>query len=304
MVSIADRTTRRRRAAGALWRVAAALAFLSAGPLSSAQAAPPQQDANPPIVKVRGEAPEARLQAAQPATTKQWAGYTDLATLLLPDLQTLPPTKLDIRMVAGNRRMLRLANTVWNSGAGPLELQGRFNNETGRTAVDQVLYAANGEVTNEPVGEFIFHIGHDHFHIEDFASYNLWALTEGGTPAWVAASSSKLSYCVIDTDSIDPENPAYPDRRQYLGCGRTLQGMSPGWGDEYDLFLEGQSLDITGLADGLYALTSTTNPDRRLRELDYTNNTATIYLALVGRTVVVVAAPEAAREPCLVAGWC
>jgi hypothetical protein len=54
----------------------------------------------------------------------------------------------------------------------------------------------------------------------------------------------------------------------------------------------------------LYALTSTTNPDHRLHEADYTNNTATIYLAIVGRTVAVIDGPEASPETCLVAGWC
>jgi len=300
----ARQLTKRREAVRWWWRVLLAAACLGAWPAGALWAAPAAQGANPPLEKVHGEAPTAQPGGNQPLTTKAHAEYVDAAALLLPDLQTLPPHKFDIRLVAGNRRMLRLANTVWNSGVGPLELEGSFNRETGRTAVDQRVYTAGGEVTLTPVGEFIFHIGHDHFHIENFARYDLWALTEGGTHAWVAATSAKLSYCLIDTDSIDPTNPAYEDRRRYLGCGRTLQGLSPGWGDEYDSFLDGQSLDITSLPDGLFALTSSANPDGRLHELDYTNNTATVYLLIVGNSVEEVAPPEAAREPCRVAGWC
>lgn len=286
------------------WRTLLAAACLLAGPAGMAWAAPAYQAPDPPIEKMRGEAPSTQPDDDKAAATKARAVYIDPLALLLPDLQTLPPHKFDIRLAAGNRRMLRLANTVWNSGTGPLELQGSFNRETGRTAVDQRIYAASGAMTLTPVGEFIFHVGHDHFHIESFARYDLWALTEGGTPAWVAATSAKLSYCLIDTDSIDPTNPSYQDRRRYIGCGRTLQGLSPGWGDEYDSFLDGQSLDITGLPDGLYALTSSANPEGRLHEVDYTNNTATVYLVIVGDTVEEVAPPEATREPCRVAGWC
>jgi hypothetical protein len=282
-----------------LWRSLLALLLVAAS------AAPAWAESGPPpIEKARGGLPSTPGEFGDAGAAKAQGTYTAPGALLLPDLQTLPPSDFDIRLLGGNRRVLRLANTVWNSGTGPLELLGRFNSETGQTAVDQRLFAVNGTETLEPVGEFVFHLGHDHFHIEGFARYDLWHLTEGGTPAWIAATSAKLSYCVIDTDAIDPDNPAFENRRRYLGCGRTRQGMSPGWGDEYNRYLEGQSLDITGLPDGLYALVSTANPDRRLIEADYTNNSTTVYLRIVGNTVTPAPAPETAREPCRVAGWC
>src|SRR5688500_9276147 len=41
---------------------------------------------------------------------------------LLPDLRTVPPDDLTVEFGRGGRRLLRLANMVWNSGEGALEL--------------------------------------------------------------------------------------------------------------------------------------------------------------------------------------
>src|SRR5688572_5467436 len=40
---------------------------------------------------------------------------------LLPDLRTAPPADLTVEFASRGRRLLRLANMVWNSGQGPLE---------------------------------------------------------------------------------------------------------------------------------------------------------------------------------------
>jgi hypothetical protein len=89
----------------------------------------------------------------------------------------------------------------------------------------------------------------------------------------------------------NPDNANFENRRRYYGCGRQLQGLSPGWGDKYAAYIEGQSMDITDVPDGVYALVSTANPDARLIEADYGNNTATIYIEIAGRTVTVAERP-------------
>jgi len=228
---------------------------------------------------------------------------TDAAALLLPDLQTLPPSDFEIRL-SGSRRILRLANTVWNSGQGALELMGELNPVTRRTKVRQRVYAADGARYDRFVGEFVWHPGHDHWHFEDFAVYQLWSLTPAGELDRIVASSAKLSYCLIDTDVVAPEHPGYAARRRYRGCGRTLQGLSVGWGDKYDSFLDGQSLDLSGLTDGLYGLVSTTNPNASLVEADYTNNVAIVYLKIVGDGVHVKPSPELDEKRCRADGWC
>ena len=53
-----------------------------------------------------------------------------------------------------------------------------------------------------------------------------------------------------------------------------------GWGDDYDPHLEGQQIDVTGLPAGVYVLRHPSNPERRLRESSYANNSASLRLRL------------------------
>ena len=52
------------------------------------------------------------------------------------------------------------------------------------------------------------------------------------------------------------------------------EGISVGWGDDYDAHLEGQEIDISDLPAGRYVLVHTVNPDHSLAELTYRNNTS------------------------------
>jgi hypothetical protein len=242
--------------------------------------------------------PTAQAWAApvEPPGAAPSGGSTGRDQLVLPDLQTLAPIDVRIQRLAGGQRLLRLGNTVWNSGAGPLALSGTFNPGTQRTLVTQYYPTRTGPEQSQPVGEFIWHPGHDHFHFEGFASYELWTITPRAGLGALAASGGKISYCLIDHRVVDVETPGFEDDRNYWGCGRARQGLSPGWGDRYDAFLDGQFVDITNVADGLYALVSTVNPDRRLLEADYTNNAARLYLDISGMSVTVISRGEAANR--------
>lgn len=132
----------------------------------------------------------------------------------------------------------------------------------------------------------------------------MWSLTARGELDRLVASSTKLSCGLIDTDAIDPARPHFEARRHDQGCGRLRQGLSVGWGDKYASFLDGQSLDVSGLADAVYRLVSTTNPDARLIETDNTNNSAMIYLRIAGNQVHVVLSPELDPVRCRADGWC
>jgi len=68
-----------------------------------------------------------------------------------------------------------------------------------------------------------------------------------------------------------------PDERGALAVG---QGISVGYGDDYPAYLEGQSIDITGLQPGKYVLVHRVNSDQRLRETDYSNNASSVLLEL------------------------
>jgi hypothetical protein len=222
----------------------------------------------------------------------------------LPDLRTLDPSDLRLETRSDGGRVLRLANTVWNAGEGPLELRGEPVTGANNLRVFQVIHAADGTTSERPVGTFHYHPTHAHWHLDDFALYQLWSLSPNGELDKIVAGGSKVSYCLIDTDVVSRSAPGFSEGRQYRGCGRLRQGLSVGWGDHYHAGLDGQSLFLGDLIDGVYALVSSANMDGRLLETDLTNNSATVYLALAGKRLSIVPPREIAREACLTHGFC
>jgi hypothetical protein len=204
----------------------------------------------------------------------------------------------------GSGRILRFTNTVWNGGDGPLELNGIPDPASGSIQVSQRAYTADGVAVDWPVGVFTFHPHHLHWHLDGFVIYELWSVGPQGTLDRLISTSGKLSYCLIDTDLVDRYAPAIPPGAGYSGCGRTRQGLSIGWGDTYRSYLDGQSLPLSGAPDGLYALVSTANANRVLRETKVSNNTGRVYMQISGNRVTVVPRSQVARERCPAAETC
>ena len=61
---------------------------------------------------------------------------------------------------------------------------------------------------------------------------------------------------------------------------RVDEGSSVGYTDRYPGFFHGQDIDITGLDPGLYVLVHRANPERRIRELRYSNNAASVVIRI------------------------
>lgn len=189
-----------------------------------------------------------------------YSGLTLLASQVLPipDLvawhdtlqpyittETFDPTDCTViegHILAGERRLLRFTTESRNIGGA-----------------DVVI----GDPTNNP--NFEYHPCHDHYHFLGFARYRL--LDAQGT---VAAVGRKVSFCLLDV--LRWNASAVSDSK--FTC--EYQGIQAGWSDIYDSGLEGQWVDITGVAAGDYTLEVTMNPDHILLESDYTNNVTTI----------------------------
>jgi len=219
---------------------------------------------------------------------------------LLPDLVTLPPESFSIVSAGHGKKMekrLRFDNEILNQGSGPLELiptsdgcasgarnirrvlQNVYWDSSGN---DQFDRGADGIGTQHEVGCSVFHPQHHHWHIEDFADYELQ--DEDGV---VVAASTKVSFCVIDIHRLEPGLAGSPASPYYTTCGRTSTlGLSVGWSDEYHATLAGQYVVITGLADGTYCLLSTADPQGHIRESDNTNNSAGRYVTITGSSAV------------------
>lgn len=201
---------------------------------------------------------------------------------LLPDLRTLPPADIEIER-SGDRKLLRLANAVLNGGPGALEVKGVPDPASERTTVTQHIFTADGTFLARPIGSFVFHPTHRHWHLENFARYELWTLTPEGIRGHLIALTDKVSFCLRDlTRARFLENIP---RAAYTSCGREIQGMTVGWVDTYGSHLPGQIVDITHVPDGVYALRSVADPGDLLLEFEEDNNSATTYIRIEGDRV-------------------
>lgn len=197
---------------------------------------------------------------------------------LLPNMRSLKAS--DVRIVKRNGvRRLRFSSTLVDVGAGPLEVLPRPGNRCpkGKRDVAQAVYQdTNGDHRYERATErtrvfrqsgcMEFHPAHNHWHIDASARY--WLTRPGVTT--VLVRHSKVSFCLRDSRRL-------PDRKRaavYGFCSRDRrQGITPGWGDVYESFLEGQSLRLPRhLPRGLYCLHQRADPLDVFRESNETDN--------------------------------
>ena len=229
---------------------------------------------------------------------------------LYPDLITRPP--YGVRLVSGKGatfRRLFFSNTIGNIGSGPLELRPENNATAGTTNAIQEIYALGGTagkgggppitlVSSSLVGVFVFHPAHNHWHMADFAKYELRSINPDGTTGPVVASTDKVSFCMIDTDTIDSTLEHFGMGLSH-SCGQSArQGVKVGMGDTYSSSLPDQFIDITTVPDGTYRLVSvadpnaTDRPNGRLIETNDSNNAATVDVVITRTAVTVVPGTE------------
>jgi hypothetical protein len=229
------------------------------------------------------------------------------APALLPDLVTLGISRHDIVVEKrGKHRFLRLSNTVGNRGNSPLDIvSDPPSGDCGENEYDAVQrffvdsnlsgHYDEGDEMAEP-GDWLhfgcmrFHDapGHLHWHVLDFARYQLRRAKTGRL-----VESKKVGFCVIDTEQPFPSLPGSPSKPYYPqgeGCGGldkegvptppVSEGLSIGWADVYFFGLPGQSMEITDLHRGRYCLISKADPTNMIAESNDSNNTHTIRLKL------------------------
>lgn len=215
---------------------------------------------------------------------------------LYPDLITLPPDDLSFSAVtlADGRvhNVVRFDNTVANVGSGRLHLEGRKRSKIYQRAYDAPqggTLVANTFLGNDSV----FHKSHNHYHMENFASYSLLKQNAATGVFSEISRGTKTSFCIIDTVRYSGTYNA-----EFNSCGRSTQGLTVGWADTYDASLVDQWIDLgvrqTGapaLPDGEYQIRSIANPDTgnspRIIESDYANNAAERGFSVVNGQLVV-----------------
>jgi hypothetical protein len=186
---------------------------------------------------------------------------TAATTQRLPNLHTEPAQDLRLER-QGNKTYLRFSAISFNDGDGPLELKGGpVNRQQKKQKVFQCIYSSESSdpVCTSPVGDFVWHPAHNHFHLENYMTYDLLKV-EGNGLVPLNRSTSKTSFCVMDyMPHGSTTAPAV-----YTTCNNQVQGMSVGWADKYGYWLAGQEIDVTGLQNGTYLLRLTVNPQGKL----------------------------------------
>jgi len=209
---------------------------------------------------------------------------------LLPDLIVAAPRELYI-VDDGVTRTLRFSTTVANVGDGPLHLTGDYDPATNLTTARQRIARNDGSSSDRVTGSFVWHPWHEHWHFEDFTVMEIWAYGDDGALRDLLMSTGKSTFCAIDSETYDLELPSAVEAPAFGTCGDGVQGISVGWSDTYGAELFGQSLDITDLPDGRYALRTLADPDDRIVERDDLNNDVVTFVAIAGDAIYALDAP-------------
>jgi len=157
----------------------------------------------------------------------------------------------------GVRRVIRFSTLIANIGTADLTL--------GRPG---------------PQAPWVYDTCHGHYHFNAYAQYRVYDVTNGV----LLPIGAKTGFCVMDTQVYDAR--LAPNGCRGYNCMN--QGITVGCGDIYSSSLQCQWVDVTGVPDGIYDITVTTNPDGEIDELNLDNNSATVRIEMVGDTLTVL----------------
>jgi len=205
---------------------------------------------------------------------------------LLPDLVVKVPYELELTQ-AGKRWRLGFASASSNLGAGPLIVQGR--RRPGATTMKTVqeirrIDGSTREVRGAGQLRYVVSPDHEHWHFVPFMRYELRRASGAGP----VLRDRKTGFCLGDRYDTNralpgkPENHAFVSRCGLRSPGRLgmREGISVGYGDDYNPTLEGQYVDVTGVPAGRYVLVHRVNETGALQESRTDNNASSLLIRL------------------------
>jgi hypothetical protein len=217
----------------------------------------------------------------------------------LPNLVPLAPYDIRVASSDDGGLALRLSVSTANRGSYSLDLSAIPSTNVPQTsdAYQCVVWVTERKCEERrPVGTFVYHAAHNHYHFDDFALYELRGLDENGqpdmSPEGLVSPGVKASFCLLDYERDGPA-PSYAYRYAYYrtcssSSGTWIQGLSPGWRDTYRSTLAGQQIPIDGVPDGDYAVVVTADPKNRLWESSDADNVSLARISLAGGSVSVL----------------
>ena len=183
---------------------------------------------------------------------------------LLPDLVQGAPTGIDVVLDASGQHRLVFDSTIGNTGQGPLIITAKRTPSAKTMTAHQVIRRSDGSrrVLRAVAGvlKFVVASDHQHWHLMGIDRYELWT----GDASRRLRRDRKQGFCLGDRYQLSPNRrmphqprlPAFPghcgkDRPDLL---KITEGITVGWGDNYPANIEGQFIDVTGIAPGRYLL--------------------------------------------------
>jgi lysyl oxidase len=186
---------------------------------------------------------------------------------LLPDLAQGDPTGVAIVLddsTGAPQTRLVFDSTIANVGSGPLILAGRRASGSNAMSAHQLIRRSDGSTrtVRRSAGtlRYVHEPDHEHWHLMGIDHYELWK----GDGSARLRRDRKQGFCLGDRYRLfpgrriahQPPSASYPG---YCGRGqpqltRVLEGITVGWGDNYPANIEGQYIDVTGIAPGRYLL--------------------------------------------------
>lgn len=201
------------------------------------------------------------------------------------------------QQIDGAHTCLRFDSIMPNVGEGPLEARFAFPhdpNDTSQNVFQRTYYSdGQGHVADTLIGQYYndpqatANAQLPFRFFDHYALTQLWLADNKGQFAAASPlrSAKKASFCVEDErlDNVLWGKNGVAARNYFApyclfptvtvgNFDYAIQGLSIGWQDLYEFYLPGQYIEVSGLPDGDYILTTTVNPDRVFIETDYDDN--------------------------------
>jgi hypothetical protein len=212
---------------------------------------------------------------------------------LLPDLTMLPLEAFHVAY-EGDRKVLRFGAVLLNNGPGPLDIKGARKNVQDRDLhVTQAILQAEGgtrEIKTKAIMRYEVEDGHDHFHVQNFERYQLRPVD---STEW--RGSRKEGWCLRDDGNLRGHPQRYNDAD--FDCGADManealavrQGITEGWADVYDWYLEGQYVDLDGYTlPGDFCVAADADPQQQLTETSEDNNSTSTVVHITETEVSII----------------
>ncbi len=196
----------------------------------------------------------------------------------LPDLAMAFPSQLRVEVSPSGVKRLRFTTMIVNIGAGPFETGSSRQPGAAVMGVNQRIYNSAGQVRKADTSAVAMYSGdgHDHWHVQDVAHYELFDVSGQGS---ALRRDAKVGFCFFDTSGYRRTLPRSPKTRKYpkAGCGTQASlfvrnGISVGWADKYAWNLSRQWITLSGIPAGQYFLKVTVDPLGQFQELNRENN--------------------------------